>query len=89
MKLREDLTLRKVGNEYFIVEPDQGMVDLSKVFTLNETAAFLWNALQGRDFDIQSAADILIAEYQIDQQTAINDTQKILDMFKSQSLTLD
>jgi len=89
MKLREDLTLRKVGNEYFIVEPDQGMIDLSKVFTLNETAAFLWNALQGRDFDTQSAADILIKEYQIDQETAINDTEKILDMFKSQSLTLD
>ena len=89
MKLREDLTLRKVGNEYFIVEPDQGMVDLSKVFTLNETAAFLWNALQGKEFDTQNAADILIEEYQIDQQTAYNDSQKILDMFKSQSLTLD
>lgn len=89
MKLRADLTLRKVGNEYFIVEPDQGMVDLSKVFTLNETAAFLWNSLQGKEFDTQSAADILIQEYQIDQDTALKDTQKILDMFKSQSLTLD
>jgi len=89
MKLRADLTLRKVGNEYFIVEPDQGMVDLSKVFTLNETAAFLWNSLQGKEFDSQSAADILIQEYQIDQDTALKDTQKILDMFKSQSLTRD
>jgi hypothetical protein len=47
MKLRTDLILRHLGNEYIVVDPGQDMVDMSKVFTLNEVAAFLWRELQG------------------------------------------
>ncbi len=47
MKLREDLMLRHLGDEYVIIDPEQDMVDMSKVYTLNETAAFFVERTSG------------------------------------------
>ena len=33
--------LRHLGDEYVIIDPEQDMIDMSKVYTLNETAAFM------------------------------------------------
>lgn len=86
MRLRGDLTLRKIGNEYMIVEPGKDMVDLSKVYSLNKTAAFLWNELQGRDFSEEDVAEILIEEYGLTPRTAYMDGTKMLQHFKSENL---
>lgn len=50
MKLREDLMLRHLGDEYVIIDPERDMVDMSKVYTLNETAAFC-----GKNFRVKSS----------------------------------
>lgn len=86
MRLRGDLTLRKIGNEYMIVEPGKDMVDLSKVYSLNKTAAFLWNELQGRDFSEDDVAEILIEEYGLTPRTAYMDGTKMLQHFKAENL---
>ncbi len=86
MRLRSDLTLRKIGEEYMIVEPTKGMVDLSKVYSLNKTAAFLWNELQGREFSEGDVAEILIEEYGLSPRSAFIDGSKLIDKFKSENL---
>ena len=86
MRLRGDLTLRKIGNEYMIVEPGKDMVDLSKVYSLNKTAAFLWNELQGRDFSEDDVAEILIEEYGLTPRTAYMDGTKMLQHFMAENL---
>lgn len=86
MRLRGDLTLRKIGSEYLIVEPGKDMVDLSKVYSLNKTAAFLWNELQGRDFSEDDVAEILIEEYGLTPRTAYMDGTKMLQQFKAENL---
>ena len=86
MRLRGDLTLRKIGNEYMIVEPGKDMVDLSKVYSLNRTAAFLWKELQGRDFSEDDVAEILIEEYGLSPRTAYIDGTKMLQHFKAENL---
>ncbi len=89
MKLRSDITLRKVGNEYIIVEPAQGMVDLSKVFTLNETAAFLWEELKDQDFTESDVVQQLLDNYQVDEIQAKNDATTLLQHFREQGLLID
>ena len=86
MRLRGDLTLRKIGNEYMIVEPGKEMIDLSKVYSLNKTAAFLWNELQGRDFSEDDVAQILIEEYGLTPRNAYMDGTKMLQHFKAENL---
>lgn len=89
MKLRNDVTLRKVGNEHIIVEPSQGMVDLSTVFTLNDTAAFLWKELDGQEFDNDTVVDLLIDNYEVERGVAEKDAAALLQHFRGQGLIVD
>lgn len=86
MNIRKDLTLRKVGEEYIVVDADQGIADISKVFSLNNTAAFLWQNLAGKSFNIEDAADLLKSEYNINRELAIKDSKQIFEEFRHQNL---
>ncbi|QRQ64104.1 PqqD family protein [Sphingobacterium multivorum] len=88
MKLRNDITLRKVGKEYIIVDPSQDMVDMSKVFTLNETAAFLWNELQGIDFELEDMINLLLDNYETEREVAEKDSIKLIEMLQNGNLTI-
>ena len=67
MRLKEGLTVRKIGDDYVIVAPEQGMVDLSKVYSLNETAAWLWEKLDGIDFEIADMINLVREHYDVDE----------------------
>lgn len=42
MRIKDTYKLRQMGSKHFIVRADSSRADFSEVFTLNETAAFLW-----------------------------------------------
>ncbi|TDS13799.1 PqqD family protein [Sphingobacterium paludis] len=86
MKLREDLILRHVGEDYIIVEPGQDQIDMSRVYTLNETAAWLWEQLQGKEFLLTEVTALLLDRYEVDEATATDDAQKLIDLFRAQNL---
>lgn len=89
MRLKEGLILRKVGNDYVIVSPEQGMVDLSKVFSLNETAAWLWEQLQGKDFAIEDMIALIEEQYEVDsipKEELRADMEELTKFFQENSL---
>ena len=81
MKLKEDLILRRVGVDYVIVDPGQDMVDMSKVFTLNETAAWLWGELKGKEFTKDTVVELLCSQYEVTIEQAQVDVKTLLDTF--------
>ena len=80
MRLKEGLTIRKIGEDYVIVAPEQGMVDLSKVYSLNETAAWLWEELEGKDFQLSDMIDLLRGQYDVDDLTDEQLSQDMEDL---------
>ncbi|MFZ4263445.1 PqqD family protein [Sphingobacterium sp. HJSM2_6] len=89
MKLRKDLILRQVGDDFVIVEPDQGVMDFSKVFTLNNSAAWLWDKLQGIEFEYQDIFKLLLEEYEVksNQYDSIEeDVKKLIADFEHYNL---
>lgn len=86
MKLRKELKLRQIGKDYIIVEPGQDKVDLSKVYTLNETAAWLWEVLHPQEFTKEEMVEKLLEEYEVSEEQASKDVQKLLDIFIAQKL---
>ncbi len=89
MRLRKDLEIRQVGEDFVIIEPDQGMMDFSKVYTLNETAAWLWQSLYNMDFTVEDVIALLKEEYDLsecDQQTIEADAHQLLTTFKKNNL---
>lgn len=87
MKLRSDLILRHIGDEYLIVDPSQDMVDMSKVFNLNETAAWIWQQLEDQEFTQDTIGNLLLDRYDVDKQQAMADAAHLIIYFKNQGLT--
>lgn len=88
MKLRNDLTLRKVAGEYIIVDPGKDMVDMSKVFTFNETSALIWEELQGKEFNEDDIVMILLENYEVSKEIAQADAQILIDQFRKFGLII-
>ncbi|WP_333887976.1 PqqD family protein [Sphingobacterium siyangense] len=86
MKLRSDLVLRTIGSDHLIVDPSQDMVDLSTVYTLNSSAAWLWEQLKGKDFTIDTIVDLLCENYDVDIEQAKSDAEILLQDFQKQGL---
>lgn len=70
MRLNSDLVLRKVKDDYLIINPFSETVDMTQVFTLNETAAWLWKQMEGKEFEAEDLARAMLDEYDVDEPTA-------------------
>ncbi len=86
MKLRSDLILRTIGSDHLIVDPSQDMVDLSTVYTLNSSAAWLWEKLKGKDFDTDTIVELLLENYEVSKDQAASDAAVLLQDFQKQGL---
>lgn len=87
MELRKDLVLRNIGSEHVIVDPGQDIVDMSTVFTLNESAVWIWTELQKMDqFTLGTIAEILMERYEVSLNQAEKDAEKLLDLFREHNL---
>ncbi|WP_321480783.1 PqqD family protein [uncultured Bacteroides sp.] len=89
MRLKKELTLRHIGNEYIIIDPNKGEVDMTKVYSLNETAAWLWQQLKESDFSIEEIATLLLQRYNVDSDRAVADATVLVQKFKEQGLLID
>ena len=89
MKIKENLVLRRIGSEYIIIVPDQDSVDLTEVYTLNETSAQIWEKFKNKDFTIESIVDFVQMHYEVERDRAEKDVQAFVDMLKTGELILD
>jgi hypothetical protein len=86
MRIKENLVLRRIGNEYIIIVPDKGRVDLTEVYTLNETSAWIWEQLKNKDFTIEQVTDLIQERYDVDRERAMTDVQTFIDVLKKGGL---
>lgn len=86
MRLRKGLILREMGAEFVIVDPSQDVVDMSKVFTLNETAAFIWKELENTEFGIENIANLLTNHYEVEYNKALVDAKSLFEQFAKEGL---
>jgi hypothetical protein len=86
MKTVEGFVLRKVGDEYIISGEGLGQVNLNRIFSLNATAAYLWQSVEGKDFDASTLTNLLVDQYKIDASTAKRDAEAILNEWVKASI---
>jgi len=89
MKFKEGLTLRKLAGEYIIVKPDLGMQDMTNVFTLNSTSAYLWDSLYGNEFTLDDIVSLLLEKYNVERVMAEKDAYALVELFRVNNLLLD
>lgn len=79
MRINEEYRVRKVAGENLVVKQGAFNADMTKVISLNESALFLWNELEGRDFLLEDVTNILISNYEVSPDQAAHDAQKWVD----------
>lgn len=77
MKAKTGFNLRNVCGEQVIVAEGRENIDFSNIISMNETSAYLWNAIQGKDFTVGDLVKLLTQEYDVDEQTARKDAQAL------------
>lgn len=81
MKAKTGFNLRNVCGEQVIVAEGRENIDFSNIISMNETSAYLWNAIQDKDFTVDDLVKLLTQEYDVDEQTARKDAQTLADQW--------
>lgn len=89
MRLKKGYKLREVAGSYMLLPCGEGSVGFNRVFSLSQTAAWLWTALQDRDFDEEDAVSLLLGEYDVDEATARSDVRLLIDALKENGILDD
>lgn len=83
MKIKNGFKLRQLGNEFILIGEGMEQVNFNKMITMNETAAYLWNAVSdGRELSAEVLADLLTAEYDVTAEQALADAKTTLETWK-------
>ncbi|MCQ2244573.1 MAG: PqqD family protein [Bacteroidaceae bacterium] len=77
MRIKEGFNLRNVCGENIVVAEGEANIDFTSVISVNETAACIWKAVSGKDFDVNDMVEALMAEYEVDRETAERDCQQL------------
>ncbi|MBR5211625.1 MAG: PqqD family protein [Bacteroidales bacterium] len=81
MKIIEGFRLRDVMGQATVIGEGVDQVNFSKLITLNESAAFLWKEVEGKDFEVETLAGLLVGEYGIDEALAARDAKSIAEQW--------
>ena len=77
MKTKKGFVLRNVCGENIIVAEGKENIDFTKIISMNETAAYLWKNVEGKDFDPDTLKNLLMKEYEGEETTADADAKTI------------
>ena len=78
MKQKKGFRLRNICGEHVIVAEGIENIDFSKIISMNESSAYLWEKVEGRDFDAEDLCKLLLAEYEVDELTALIDAKAVI-----------
>lgn len=86
MKIVDGFRLRDVMGQATVIGEGVNQVNFNKLITLNSSAAFLWKAIEGKEFDVETLKSLLIDEYGIDAQLAEKDAESIAKQWSEAGL---
>ena len=86
MKLKENLTMRKIGDEYMMVSESGSGLDYTRVISLNESAAYLVKETHQKDFTKEDWVQLLVDKYSVDKERAATDVQTLIEKLAKENL---
>lgn len=78
MKIKNGFVLRKICGQSVISGEGLSQVNFSKLISLNDTAAYLWESVEGKEFDAKTLKDLLLERYEVSEEVALRDAEALL-----------
>lgn len=88
MRLKEGFNIHNVCGSYVIVAEGEENIDVTNVIGINETAAFIWESVSGKDFTVEDMVEALLSEYEVDRATAEKDCRLLVMKLKEANVLL-
>lgn len=89
MKLKDNLTIRKIGDEYMMVSESGSSLDYTRVISLNNSAAYLVQEMQQKEFTKDEWVSLLMDKYDVERERAETDVQKLIDKLSKEGLFVE
>lgn len=78
MKTKKGFRLRELGGDYILIGESVELINFNSLITLNESAAYLWRNVDGKDFNAETLTNLLLDEYEVDAEMAQHDAEATL-----------
>lgn len=69
-----------------LLDTSTSKVNLSKVFRLSSSAAWLWEQLAGKEFTEEDVVGMICSEYEVAEDVAKHDVNHLLDVWKNHGI---
>lgn len=79
MKVEKEFVLREIAGDYVIIPTGKTVLEFNGLATINEVGAFLWKLLQ-EEVTEEELVEKVLAEYEVDEETARADIREFLDL---------
>lgn len=87
MRIKDGFRLRDVMGQATVIGEGAAQVDFTKLIILNSSAEYLWKEVEGKEFDADMLASLLIDRYGIEEDLAHKDAEAIMSQWKEAGLT--
>ena len=85
MKIKEGFLVHEVAGNYVVIKIGQEAVNFNGLITLSESAKMLWDLLKD-GAEVKDLVNKLLEEYDIDEETATNDTLEFIESLKKNNI---
>ena len=79
MKTVEGYVLKSLGSQNLLVGVGANVAHSGVLRNLNESAAYLWKSVEGKNFTEEMLVDLLLDEYEVSREEA---TEAVKDLLK-------
>ena len=89
MKTKKGFRLRNICGENVIVAEGIENIDFSRIISMNESAAYLWNKVQSIDYTANTLIDLLLEEYEVSREDAAQDVNQLIEQWQKAGIVED
>lgn len=88
MKIKEGFTLRTICGEHVVVGEGLAQVNFNKMLSLNDSAAYLWEAVNSKSFSKEDLVQLLTDRYEVSREQALADVDALVDCWQEQGVVV-
>lgn len=78
--------MRSMAGENVVIMQGTAGSDMTRIISLNDSSLLLWNELQGKEFEVEDVANVLVDTYEIDAALAERDAKAWIERLRECNL---
>ncbi len=86
MKIKDGFTLRSLCGEHIVIGEGLALVDFNKMLSLNDSAAYLWEQVKDKDFEIEDLVTLLTDRYEVSTGRAREDVTTMVSLWRENGI---